>query len=316
MYVVPQPGEWPKKGGVLEHMRQLHGHLSVHSHVDLITHAGADVIHAESSYLPPKPPDVYVCHGGFIPNPLTSVVRNLASAKVIVSVASWVAVQFFPQLLHKTITIPNGVSLNEWTDIPPSGIEPGYVLYAKEWCYYPDAVVDAAMAMPDKRFISLVQPEGMALPSNMSVIGLQDRDVIRSVINDAGCLLLPGPEVCPTMMLEAWACKVPVVARRGSGNSEIMGGLPVGGYTYEGMDELTECIRLAAVYKEKLGRAGYDRVVEQYQWSQLIGSYVSLYEAIVKNEVSEFLQAWNAAQGWGTVQRWQAGTSRQAGVRS
>jgi glycosyltransferase involved in cell wall biosynthesis len=284
--------------------------------VDLVTHSGADIIHAESSYLPPKPPDVYVCHGGFVPNPIASVTRNLASAKVIVSVAKWVANDFFPHLLDKTIVVPNGVDLGEWKDLPPSGLEPGYILYGKEWSYHPNNVIDAAMAMPDKRFVSLVEPGGMAIPDNMEIIGTQDRDVMRSVINDAGCLLLPGPEVCPTMLLEAWACKVPVIAKKGSGNSEIMGGLPVGGYTYDVVDELTDYIRLAAVYQEQLGQAGYDRVVEHYQWKHLIGQYVSLYEAIIRNEISDFLAVWNAAQGWATVQRWQTSTGSQTGVRS
>jgi hypothetical protein len=149
VYIAPQPEEWPGKGGVQEHLRQLYHHLSEHPGVNLLTHPGADVIHVESSYQAPKPPDVYVCHGGFIPNPIATVTRNLASAKVIVSVADWIAMQFFPQFLYKTVTIPNGVSLGEWQDLPPSGLEPGYVLYGKEWSYYPGDVVEAAMRLPE-----------------------------------------------------------------------------------------------------------------------------------------------------------------------
>lgn len=307
VHVVPVPGNFPRRGGVREHIIQLYNCFGRHKRVGVcLDEDRADVVHVESSYKAQhRKPDVYVCHGGFEPPPtIQAVADNLKQATVIVSVARWLVDKYFPQYWHKTVIIPNGVNLKEWKDVPASGIQPGYILYAKEWCYHIDDFIRLAELMPNQRFVSTVWPDGIKQLENVEVIGLQSREVIRSVIKDAAALMLTGPEVCPTMLLEAWASKTPVVAKVGGGNSEIMQGQSMyltqrpgdtrydiaGGYLYNTLDELIEYISLLrdAHVRQELGVGGHKRVVEKYQWCNLFEEYVRLYAAIEYDELEAY----------------------------
>jgi glycosyltransferase involved in cell wall biosynthesis len=255
----------------------------------------ANVVHVESAYAANRV-DLYVCHGGFVPEPIPSVLDNLKRAKVIVSVAQWIADQYFPQYAHKTVVIPNGIRLDDWAKVPASGLEPGYVLYAKEWVYGMNDFMVMAHRMPQQRFVTTVWPtEAGPAPSNVQVIGLQSRMAIRSILKDAACLMLPGTEVCPTMLLEAWACKTPVLAKFESGcdtgSAEIMlnndtpgivGG--VGYYTAE-----IGTVEYVLEHSQELGEQGRVVVEEKYQWPKLFDQYVRLYEAIEYDEVGSYL---------------------------
>jgi len=301
VYMVPQSNKWPDRGGVREHLRQLYCHLDAHPQVELITSSNSelDIMHVESAYTSPWPPNVYVCHGGFVPDPIHSVVRNLGMTQVIVSVARWLMYSYFPNLTYKTIVIPNGVNLDEWNDISPSGLEPGYILYAKEWAYHINDFVSLAWSMPQERVVSTVKPKGMSVPGNLEVIGLQDRDAMRSVLNDAKCLVFTGKEVCPTMLLEAWACGVPVMGRYGGGVSELMfdhkRGALVGGCLYQSLEECAKLIH--SLDREAVGAAGREWVEHHYQWRHLVDRYVELYEAIMQDEVTDYVAAWHARNG-------------------
>jgi glycosyltransferase involved in cell wall biosynthesis len=226
VFVVPDPKDFPRQGGVREHLIQLYKQIGRNPKTELATHIDdADVLHIESSYSIPlngRRSRLYVCHGGFVPEPIPAVLENLKHSRAIVSVAQWVADKYFPQYKHKTVVIPNGVDLDEWKDLPPSGIEPGYILYAKEWPYFMEDFIRLAELMPKQRFVSTVWPKGMKQLANVEVIGNQDRIVIRSVLNDAAVLMLTGSEVCPTMLLEAWACKTPVIAKMIDGSAELL----------------------------------------------------------------------------------------------
>lgn len=300
VHVVPTPGNFPKRGGVREHIRQLYCQFGRHPRVGVsMSIPNADVIHVESSYLASNnyDADVYVCHGGFEPPPtILAVKENLQQCKVIVSVAQWIVDKYFPEYADKTIVIPNGVNLAEWEDIPESGIQPGYILYAKEWSYYMDDFIKLAELMPKQRFVSTVWPEGIKQLENVEVIGVQTRTVIRSVLNDAAALMLSGPEVCPTMLLEAWACKTPVMAKWVAGCKELMlnpdedADGPYGGAGYEDADDPGfEYGAYVVLNYDGLGEQGYEQVVEKYQWEDLFEQYVRLYEAIKYHELARFL---------------------------
>lgn len=300
--VVPHPGQWPETGGVREHLSQLFHQIGLSHDVAFtgISHA-ADVIHVESAYAAPKGfnPDVYVCHGGFLPKPIPVVLSNLSQAKIIVSVAKWIVPKFFPQHAHKTVHIPTGILLEEWEDLPPSGIEPGYVLFAKEVPRLMDDFIRLAELMPKQKFVSLVWPDGMSQLANVEVIGLQGRESIRSVIKDAGVLMMTGDEVCPIMLREAWACGTPIIARDGTGAEEIMlrGHSVHGGILYgDGLASSAHEIEHLKFWVRELvynGRTyaayGHDLIVAEYQWGDLFAQYVEVYEAIDQDRVEEFL---------------------------
>ena len=283
LYIVPQPGHFPERGGVREHLLQLYNAAANHPSIKLVTREdNADIVHVESSYKSRDRVDTFCCHGGFLPDKIPSVLANLRDAKVIVSVAKWIADDFFPQYSNKTIVIPNGVKLDEWDNLPPSGLEPGYVLYAKEIEYWIKDFVQVVLSSPTMRFVTTVWPNALKVPKNLTVIGLQTHDAMKSIVKDAGCLLLTGPEVCPTMLLEAWACEVPVVANYLGGAKELL--TCNGGLLYTKVEELRGCLTqcLSHPNRELMGVAGRQQVEARYQWKDLFEQYVWVYENILE----------------------------------
>lgn len=65
VHVVPSPGNFPKHGGVREHLLQLYNCIGESNKVALAPSADlASVIHVESSYTSNgRRPDIYTCHG-------------------------------------------------------------------------------------------------------------------------------------------------------------------------------------------------------------------------------------------------------------
>lgn len=307
--IIPNIEELPERGGVREHLLQLYRCAEEHPDIHLVDNEmEADVLHVESSYRAThRKPDVYVCHGGFLPRPLKPVLANIRDAKIIVSVAKWLVHDYLQKYANKTVVIPNGIRLGEWENLPSSGLEPGYVLYAKEWEYYIQDFVKLSWERPSIKFVSTVWPNGVAIPANAEVIGLQSRKSIRSVINDAACLVLPGLEVCPTMLLEAWACGTPVLASWEGGSADLMDisdkfGF-VGGYLYRNYAEMRHGLDYVLDNSKELGVNGYLHASRYYQWPELFERYVRLYEAIANDAVESIFEeiqgpsSWNSGEG-------------------
>lgn len=286
LHIVPQPGQFPQRGGVREHLLQIYNAAANHPSIQLVSNeAEADIVHVESAYKANGRPSCYTCHGGFLSSdgrydPLQVVLANLRDAKVIVSVAQWIVDNYFQQYAHKTLVIPNGVNLADWENVPASGLEPGYVLYAKEIEYYIKDFVWAVLACPTLRFVTTVWPKNLKTPDNLTVIGLQSHDAMRSYVKDAGCLLLTGPEVCPTMLLEAWACKVPVVANYAGGAKELM--YRAGGLLYDGTEDLATQLWNCKRNGLAMGVAGRELVEQKYQWKDQFEKYVWVYENLLE----------------------------------
>lgn len=292
--VVPEPVDWPDRGGVREHLRQLNKQAQTHPEVSLVVRGMSKqrtTLHVESAFTSPAAPDVYVCHGGFEPKPIPAVVNNLNEATMIISVAEWIVQRYFSGFSFKTIVIPNGVDLADWDNIPSSGLEPGYVLYAKEWEYFTSPLVAAAQALPDVRFVTTVWPIQSAIPKNVTIIGPQSFERMQSYVKDAGCLLITGPEVCPTMLLEAWAAKTPVAAWYvdgwgSTGSAELMTGAqpPLEAFVRGGRlfdkSNLAKTIVDVLVGSVELGLEGRATVEEYYQWKDLFEGYVEVYKSV------------------------------------
>jgi len=279
VYFQPPPSQFPLKGGVATHLKQLHKYLS--QQVSLVDHPDeADLLHVESSWPIPKTirekPVVYVCHGGFIPQPIPTVVQNLHLATKIISVAKWLVQQYFPQYRGKTVVIPNGIELVK--NVPDSPYGKDYFLYGKEWEYYFDDF-NFLVTLSSHRFISTIWLGG-EVPSNLNYIGLQSFETMQSIIKNAAALIITGSEVCPTMLLEAWALKVPVLARNIDGSKELMRpeNEVLGGFLYNTKNELLVALDWALLNRNKLGNQGYQEVVQKYQWKNLVSKYVEVYQ--------------------------------------
>jgi glycosyltransferase involved in cell wall biosynthesis len=299
VYVSPSEENWPQGGGVREHMEQLFRCFSEDDEVSRATNPGqTDIIHVESVYrIEGHRPDVYVCHGGFVPHVIPEVISNLASAKVIVSVAEWMVWQYMQSHSRRTVVIPNGVRLGDWVvRVGDENKVPGdYVLYPKGYSYYMHAFIRGAVEHPDLSFVTPVLPdEGMDVPNNVYVTGTLSRDEMRAYMVNAICILLPGPEVCPTVVLEAWACGTPVVALAGTGAEELMrypDGRATGGVLFHSVQDVRGALAVVMKMHRRMGMAGHRKVKEHFLWDEHIWPrYKELYEAILEGNAHQFLE--------------------------
>lgn len=292
VYLNPNREEdFPKSGGVREHLVQLKKHLECSESIKLLPWRAvqmAQVHHIEATYsaVIPNIPLVFTCHGGFVPNPMPIIMRNLYTANCIVSVASWLIDRYFPQeVWAKTVVIPNGVDLTEFDNLPSSNLEPGYILYGKEWRYYFEDFLELTSRLPRQRFVTVYWPDGLAIPSNITYIGRQSRELMKSVIKDAGMLLLTGSEVNPIMLLEAWAAGTPVLAKNMDGNREVMmprDNIVIGGVLYDSIRSAAGVVRAILEHRIELGAQGRHRVDNYYRWTKLIKCYEDVYKRMCK----------------------------------
>jgi glycosyltransferase involved in cell wall biosynthesis len=287
---IPPPHRWPPHGGVREHCRQLTKHLGLLGVEFVDNWRRADLIHTQSSYPPPvtRRPDVYTCHGGFWPDPIPQVLVNLKKARHIISVAEWIVEAFFPQYRHKTTVIPNGVDLSEWEDLGPSGIEPGFILWGKgfyrdDWHYF----YGLAKAFPSLRFVSTLGAEDVEPLANLQIIGVQPQEQMRRLLHDAAVYVSTGSEVCPTMILEAWAAKTPVLAWDAHGNKELMEPTyygkveSKGGLLYETLKEAVQLLPEVLSNSKQMGREGYRYVWNYYRWELLAQHTKEVYRGLL-----------------------------------
>lgn len=189
IFFQPQPAYWPERGGVREHLIQLYTQLE-QANVQLVKNSReADILHVESAYPIPGVIDqvgnyaphpkkvVYVCHGGFVPQALPVVIDNLQRADIIVSVAGWLLDKFFaPHWKKKTVIIPNGINPEDFKQLPDNNLEPGFVLYAKEWQYSFNEFFQLAVKRPDLQFVTTVWPPIDKVLPNVKYIGLRSRE--------------------------------------------------------------------------------------------------------------------------------------------
>jgi glycosyltransferase involved in cell wall biosynthesis len=282
--LIPEPENAPPNGGVRQHCLMLRKHLS---HVPGVLFSGsdtADVVHVQSAY-PSRRVDVYTCHGGFLPEPITIVLRNLKEAKAIISVARWIVDRFFPEHLSKTTIIPNGVDLSEWNTLPHNtlGLEPGYVLTKgynarrEHWL----GVFNAARSLPNVQFVSLGAPQevGVRPLPNLIVWSTLSSDEMKGLINDCGCYVSCSSEVNPVLVLEAWAARKPVVALDMHGNQETIDASC--GVLYRTQEGLVEALHMARAGAKVLGERGRARVEEKHDWRKLAEQTVVVYREVL-----------------------------------
>ncbi len=288
VYHYPNLNNLPSAGGVRQHIAHLLPALERQGirFTDWVPEA--DVVHVQTSYRA-STPDVWTCHGGFVP-PILEVAQNLREAKTVISVAQWVVDEYFPPR-DEVYVIPNGVDVKEFENLPFSGLEPGYILWSKaflrpDW----DMFYRLAEANPDLRFVStLFDPCRPTLPvglggvpilPNLQVIGIQTYEAMKSVMNDCSIYVSTGSEVCPIQVLEAWACRKPVLAWEGDGNAELLrpGSFAImGGWMYVDFDEMVYGLSALLEDPEFYGSAGRTRVEHAYAWDDIARRTVEVY---------------------------------------
>lgn len=291
VFLWPIPEQFPERGGVREHLRQVVKCMDADPDIERIDHPGrADLYHVESSWvLPthfPKRPMVYVCHGGFLPQPLHQVLYNLDQADMIISVADWLIDKFFSHYAWKSVTIANGVDLDELKpDMSPTLEFDDYLVYGKEWDYYFDDVMSFAELNPTRHIVATGNIANMTgklkLHNNLHFVGNHSHQDMMRILSQAFALLLTGSEVCPTMLLEAWALGIPVIAKNIDGSKELMkpNGHVIGGVLYD--KPSSELVIEVADNYESLVKQGRAQVEALYQWKDLWQKYKTVYEQVL-----------------------------------
>lgn len=281
----------PPRGGVAVHLRHLYKYLGREKSITLVDNPNmADLLHVESSYPIPstftRKKIVYVCHGGFVPKPLAVVVRNIRRADFIVSVADWIVKRHFSPYADKTIIIPNGVDLDEYAE-PAQSYR--YLLYGKEYDHGFEDFYRLAVSEPRLKFVTTYRPAVAIIPRNLACIGLQDYRAMRGIIAKAGAVVLPGSEVCPMLLLEAWACGVPVIAKGIDGSLELM--MPkleaIGGALYTNIPGMYDASNHVILNRDRLGMEGREWVLTHYRWDILIQQYINMYDVVMDSDFGD-----------------------------
>lgn len=281
---IPRPMHYPKNGGVKTSMAALYRAAKQHPYISVKRDAFyADIVQTASSWVRGQglKPDVYVCHGGFVP-PIRSVITNLRDARVIVSVAQWIVNKYFENAwIKKTVVINNGVWLEEFIEPDyPKVIPSGYVLFPKSFYYGLEAFIEIAKENPDLNFVAPLHNPGVSLP-NIRWVGESSRKVFIRLLWGAAVVLYTAPEVNPIATLEAWATGTPVVAPNdGTGVSELSNEGRVGAVLYD-QRNVRRVLDYAIENAEEIALPGRDKVLNEHDWSIIFEQYVEIYNELL-----------------------------------
>ncbi|MFH7835656.1 MAG: glycosyltransferase family 4 protein [Candidatus Aenigmatarchaeota archaeon] len=119
-------------------------------------------------------------------------------------------------------------------------------------------------------------------------LGYKPREEAIKYIKGSDILVLPSrQEGLSTTILEAMACKTPVIATNVGGNPEIIEHMKNGILVKsENIQEIKEAIELLLENKElskKIREEAYDLILKEYEWNKVIEKYLKLYDGILKH---------------------------------
>lgn len=117
-------------------------------------------------------------------------------------------------------------------------------------------------------------------------LGYKPREEAIKYIKGSDILVLPSrQEGLSTTILEAMACKTPVIATNVGGNLEIIEHMKTGIIVKsENIQEIKEAIKLLLENKEikmKIVENAYNIVLEEYEWSKIIKKYIRIYNEVL-----------------------------------
>ncbi|MEM2179039.1 MAG: glycosyltransferase family 4 protein [Candidatus Methanomethylicaceae archaeon] len=117
-------------------------------------------------------------------------------------------------------------------------------------------------------------------------LGYKPREEAIKYIKGSDILVLPSrQEGLSTTILEAMACKTPVIATNVGGNPEIIEHMKTGILVKsENIQEIKEAIKLLLENKElakKIKEEAYNLIIKEYEWNRVIEKYLKLYNIIL-----------------------------------
>ena len=127
--------------------------------------------------------------------------------------------------------------------------------------------------------------------SNIHFLGfLKSHREVLEYIKGSDVFVLPSrTEGLPTVLLEAMACKVPVIATAVGGNTELVEdgvtGLLVPPDDPAALREALERLLTDEALASKIVENAYRRVVKEYSWDVVIEKYLQVYERVAPGKV-------------------------------
>ena len=225
--------------------------------------------------------------------------RSCRESDKVISVSKWLQRILIAQRVE-SVFIPNGVSVRECEAANPMrfrekyGINEDFFLFATriQRIKRPKLFVELARRMPDRLFVMIGANATFEIlrtymdaniPKNIACLGLlSHRDCIDAF---AACkvFVLPSKnEAFPTVLLEAMACRKPVVAADNAGPKEIVT-QGRNGFLFE-PDDLNDLYEKSCMAWEhsEIGDRGYKKVKEKFDWPVVIKQIDKVYEELAE----------------------------------
>jgi glycosyltransferase involved in cell wall biosynthesis len=228
-------------------------------------------------------------------------VKSYGNADAVIAVAKWLKKHLREEHGIESVYIPNGVDVNEFKTGNPAafreryGIKSDYILYLGRISKYkrPKLFSDVARIMPEHTFV--MAGDGMSRenlrgylgyePSeNVKPVGkLERKDVINALSGCEAFVNTSTNEAFGISVLEAWACKKPVVAADNRGTKDVVND-GVDGFLFqsEDVEDIKEKI-LKAIERPMMGQKGYESVVSQYTWRTVAEQTNKVYESLLQS---------------------------------
>jgi glycosyltransferase involved in cell wall biosynthesis len=193
------------------------------------------------------------------------------------------------EYLGKIEIVPNAIHVDNYTPGVDAGERDKIILYVGRLVEYKglNTLIKASRAI-DAKVIVIGDGEdrnrfevfSRKLGVNIEFKGRVSFEELREWIKKARILVLPSKsrlEAFGIVLLEAMACKTPVIASKIPGVEEIARN---GGYVFEEEEELTLYISELLENDNiatKLGRRGRNKVIQEYDWNNILNKIQRIY---------------------------------------
>ena len=212
-------------------------------------------------------------------------------ADIVISVSRWLQQQLKEQGIN-SVQISNGVDIEECEKANASLFREKYNIREDFFLFVgntsrlkrADLFLELAKKMPDKLFVMCgVGTSDISAPQNVIALGhLLHKDVLNAMAACKVCIIPSSKESFSIVLVEAMACKRPVVATNSTGVKENISGNK-DGYLFE-LDDLDDLYEKAckAWDNPQIGIIGYKKIKQKYDLKVVVKQVDELYERLAR----------------------------------